>query len=328
MRFSRRTLTKITALGALLTLANVSQGQTAPPADWPNKAIRIVVGFPPGTAPDVFARMYGDQVSKKLGVPVVIDNKPGAATNLATDLVAKAPSDGYTVLYGLSTAFTLNPFIYSKLPFDPAKDLVPVATTMVQGLVLITNPKFPANNIRELVAAARAKPGSISHASYGAGSPSHMIAEWFKDEAKIDMLHVPYRTPPMTDLIGGQVDTLMEPISTAVPMIAGGRAKALAYSGATRHPSLPDVPTFAEIYPGLTVMSWHGIWAPSGVPTPIVNRLHAAFVEVTRDPEMQKRIKDLNVEPLGISRSEMSALVRRDAEIFSKIAKAKNITLD
>lgn len=325
---SRRVLSTAAVLGALLACSNVAYAQTAAPSDFPNKAIRIVVGFPPGTAPDVFARMYGDHISKKLGVPILIDNKPGAATNLATDLVAKAPGDGYTVLYGLSTAFTLNPFIYSKLPFDPAKDLVPVATTMVQGLVLITNPKFPANNVRELVAAAKAKPGAISHASYGAGSPSHMIAEWFKDEAKIDMLHVPYRTPPMTDLIGGQVDTLMEPISTAVPMISGGRAKALAYSGPTRHPAIPDVPTFAELYPGLSVMSWHGIWAPSSTPAAIVTRLHVAFLEAARDPDMQKRIKDLNVEPLGLSRPEMTAMVRRDADIFSKIAKAKNITLD
>ena len=328
MKISRRVLSLAMAASAATAALSLSPVAQAQPADYPNKAIRIVVGFPAGTAPDVFARMYSDFISKKMGVPILIDNKPGAATNLATDLVAKAPADGYTVLYGLSTAFTLNPFIYSKLPYNPDKDLVPVATTMVQGLVLITNPKFASTNIRDLVTAAKAKPGTYSHASYGAGSPSHLIVEWFKDEAKIDMLHVPYRTPPMTDLIGGQVDTLMEPISTAVPMITGGRAKALAYSGPTRHPAIPDVPTFAEIYPGLSVMSWHGIWAPSATPVAILNRLNAAFLEATRDPEMQKRIKDLNVEPLGISRAEMATMVKRDAEIFSKIAKAKNIALD
>jgi tripartite-type tricarboxylate transporter receptor subunit TctC len=297
-------------------------------ADWPAKPIKIVVGFPAGTAPDIFARMYGDYAAKKLGVAVLIDNKPGAGGNLSTDLVAKAPADGYTVLYALSTAFTLNPFIYTKLPFDADKDLVPVATTMRQGLVLITHPKFPVNNIKELVAAARAKPGAISHASYGAGSPSHLIVEWLKDEAKIFMLHVPYRASPVSDLVGGQVDTLMEPIATAFPLIAGGRAKALAYSGATRHPSLPEVPTLAEEVPGLSVMSWHGIWAPAATPPAVLTRLNAVLVEASKDAELQKRIKDLNVEPLATSRAEMDALVKRDAQIFGRIAKAKNIQVD
>lgn len=296
-------------------------------ADWPTKPVKIVVGFAAGTPPDIFARMYGDYASKKMGVPVVIDNKPGAAGNLSSDFVAKS-TDGYTFLYNLSTAFTINPFIYAKLPFDPQKDLVPVATTMRQGLVLIANPKYPANSIKELVANAKSKPGTISHASYGAGSPSHLIVEWLKDEAKIDMLHVPYRASPISDLLGGQVDTLMEPIATAYPLISGGRAKALAYSGTARHPSLPDVPTLSEVVPGLSVMSWHGIWAPAATPANVLTRLNAVLVEASKDADMQKRIKDLNVEPMSSTRAEMDALVRRDAEIFSKIIKAKNIRVD
>lgn len=312
--------------GLVLGLAaGFAQAQNA---EWPNKPIKIVVGFPAGTAPDIFARMYGDYASKKMGVPILIDNKPGAGGNLSADLVAKAPGDGYTFLYALSTGFTINPFIYSKLPFDPAKDLVPVATTMRQGLVLITNPKFPVNNINELVAAAKTKPGVMSHASYGAGSPSHLIVEWLKEEAKIDMLHVPYRTNPISDLVGGQVDTLMEPIATAFPMISGGRAKALAFSGTSRHPALPDVPTLAEAVPGLSVMSWHGIWAPAATPAAVLTRFNAVMVEASKDADMQKRIKDLNVEPLGISRAEMETMVRRDADIFGRIVKAKNIRVD
>jgi len=297
-------------------------------SDWPSKPIKIVVGFAAGTPPDIFARMYGEYAAKKLGVPVVIDNKPGAAGNLSSDTVAKSPADGYTFLYNLSTAFTINPYIYAKLPFDPEKDLVPVATTMRQGLVLITNPKFPANSIRELVNAAKAKPGTYSHASYGAGSPSHLIVEWLKDEAKIDMLHVPYRASPISDLLGGQVDTLMEPIATAFPLITSGRAKALAYSNSSRHPSLPDVPTLSEVVPGLSVMSWHGIWAPAATPANVLARFNSVLVEASKDADMQKRIRDLNVEPLGVTRAEMASLVRRDAEIFSRIVKAKNIRLE
>lgn len=328
MNFSRRVLLTATAMSAALALTHIAQAQSSAPADWPNKPIKIIVGFPPGTAPDVFARIYTDYVSKKLGVPVVIDNKPGASGNLSSDLVAKSPADGYTFLYSLSTAFTINPYIYAKLPFDPDKDLVPVATTIRQGLVLITNPKYPVNNMKELVAAAKAKPGAISHASYGAGSPSHLIVEWIKDEAKIDMLHVPYRTNPTIDLVGGQVDTLMEPISTAYPLIAGGRAKALGYSGVARHPSLPNVPTVAEAIPGLSVMSWHGIWAPAATPANVLTRFNALMVEASKDADMQKRIKDLNVEPLGVSRPEMVSMVKRDADIFSRIVKARNITVD
>lgn len=309
-------------LGLVCSLGNAQN------TDWPSKPIKIIVGFAAGTPPDIFARMYGDYVSKKLGVPVLIDNKPGAAGNLSSDAVAKSPADGYTVLYNLSTAFTLNPFLYAKLPFNPEKDLVPVATTMRQGLVLIANPKFPVNSIKELVAAAKAKPGFYSHASYGAGSPSHLIVEILKDEAKIDMIHVPYRASPIPDLIGGQVDTLMEPIATAMPLITSGRAKALAYSGPSRHPALPDVPTLAEVVPGLAVMSWHGIWAPSATPAPVLARLNSIFVEASKDADMQKRIKDLNVEPLGVSRAEMATLVSQDASMFGKIVKARNIRLD
>ena len=310
----------------LIALAGVATAQGT--GDWPNRPIKIVVGFAPGTPPDIFARLYGDYASKKLGVPVLIDNKPGAAGNLATDTVAKAPADGYTFLYNLSTAFTINPFIYSKLPFDPQKDLVPVATTMRQGLVLIAKPGLAAKSAKELVAAAKAKPGTISHASYGAGSPSHLIVEWLKEETGTDMVHVPYRTSPVPDVMGGQVDTVMEPIATAFPLISGGKVQALAYSGPARFAALPNVPTLSELVPGLTMMSWHGIWAASATPSPIVDRVNAVFVEGSKDPELQKKIRDLNSEPLGVSRAEMAAMMSRDSDIYGRIVKAKNIKVD
>lgn len=300
----------------------------APAGGWPSKPIRIVVGFAPGTPPDIFARLYGQYASTKLGVPVLIDNKPGAAGNLASDTVAKSPADGYTFLYNLSTAFTINPYIYAKLPFDPAKDLVPVATTMRQGLVLIAKPNTTSRSAKDLIAEAKAKPGTISHASYGAGSPSHLIVEWLKEETGVNMLHVPYRASPVADLAGGQVDTLMEPIATGFPLISGGKAVALAYSGPERFPALPDVPTLAELVPGLSMMSWHGIWAPSATPPAIVQRFNDVFVEASKDADLARRIRELNSEPLGLSRDEMAAAVRRDAEIYSRIVKAKNIRVD
>lgn len=321
MRSGIKTLVAL-VMGVACSLA-FAQG-----SEWPNKPIKIVVGFAAGTPPDIFARLYGDYVGKKLGVPVVVDNKPGAAGNLASDTVAKSPADGYTVLYNLSTAFTINPYIYSKLPFDPAKDLVPVATTMRQGLVLIGRPNLPVGSVKELVAAAKAKPNALSHASYGAGSPSHLIVEWLKDETGTEMTHVPYRASPISDLIGGQIDMVMEPIATAFPQISTGKVKALAYSGPSRFPALPDVPTLAETVPGLTIMSWHGIWAPAATPAAVLNRINAVFVEASKDADVSKRIRDLNSEPLGVSRAEMANMVRRDADIYSRIVKAKNIKVD
>ncbi|MES2483838.1 MAG: tripartite tricarboxylate transporter substrate binding protein [Pseudomonadota bacterium] len=310
---------------SMALLAGVSGAQTA---DWPTRPIKIVVGFAPGTPPDIFARLYGDYASRKLGVPVLIDNKPGAAGNLATDAVAKAPADGYTFLYNLSTAFTINPFIYGKLPFDPQKDLVPVATTMRQGLVLIAKPGLAAKSTQELMAAAKAKPGTISHASYGAGSPSHLIVEWLKEETGTEMVHVPYRTSPVPDVMGGQVDTVMEPIATAFPLISGGKVQALAYSGPTRFPALPNVPTLTETVPGLTMMSWHGIWTSSATPAAIVDKMNAVFVEGSKDADVQRKIRELNSEPLGVSRAEMASMISRDAGIYGRIVKAKNIRVD
>ncbi|HZF86383.1 MAG TPA: tripartite tricarboxylate transporter substrate binding protein [Burkholderiaceae bacterium] len=315
----------LAAAGLALAALSPSHAQTAA---WPNKPVRIVVGFAAGTPPDVFARMYGEYASRKLNTPFVIDNKPGSAGNLATDAVAKAPADGYTVLYNVSTAFTINPSIYGKLPFDAEKDLVPLATTMRQGLVLIAGPTFKADSLQALLELARARPGTITHASYGAGSPSHLIMEWFKDETKTNMIHVPYRTTPVPELIGGQVDLVLEPMASAYPLIASGKVKALAYSGPARHPAMPNVATFAEQVPQLSMMSWHGLWAPAATPPAVVERLHATFLAASQDPEMRKRITDLNSEPLGASREEMAAMVRRDSDIYGRIVKARNIRLD
>lgn len=312
----------------VLLLALASAHAPAQQADWPAKPVRIVVGFAAGTPPDIFARLYGDYASKKLGVPVIVDNKPGSAGNLASDVVAKAPADGYTVLYNLSTAFTINPHIYSKLPFNPAKDFVPVATTMRQGLVLIASPALQAKSLQDVVEQARTKPGSLSHGSYGAGSPSHLIMEWMKDETRTSMLHVPYRSTPINELIGGQVDLVLEPVATGFQMIESQRVKAVAYSGPQRHPAMPNVPTFAELVPGLSMMSWHGIWAPAATPAAVVERLHATLLAASKDPEMQRRIKELNSEPLSATRAEIGEMVRRDSEIYGRIVKARNIRVD
>jgi tripartite-type tricarboxylate transporter receptor subunit TctC len=320
--------TKHLLTASLALLASASATAQSAPASWPTRPVRVVVGFAAGTPPDVFARIYGEYAARKLGTPFVIDNKPGSAGNLAGDAVAKSSPDGYTVLYNVSTAFTINPSIYGKLSFDPAKDLAPVATTMRQGLVLVAGPQFKADSLKALLEQAKARPGAISHASYGAGSPSHLIMEWLKDETKTTMLHVPYRTSPIPDLLGGQVDLVLEPMATAYPLISAGKVKALAYSGPQRHPAMPNVATFAEVVPDLSMTSWHGIWAPASTPPAVAELLHATLLAASQDPEVQRRIKDLNSEPLGVSRSDMAAMVKRDADIYGRIVKARNIRVD
>jgi tripartite-type tricarboxylate transporter receptor subunit TctC len=317
----------------ILAAAALSAGLPAAPAwaqagAFPTRPIRIVVGFAAGTPPDVFARLFGAYLSTRVGQPVVIENRAGVAGNLATDAVARAPADGYTLLYNLSTGFTINPFIYRNLPFDPARDLVPVATTIRLGLVLIARNNLPANTLRDLVAVARARPNSITFGSYGAGTPSHLIMEWFKEQSGMQMVHVPYRASPMPDVIGGQIDTSMSPLPSAFPMINAGRVRALAYSGPARNPNLPDVPTLAEVAPGVAMMSWHGVWAPAGTPAALLDRLNALFVAASNNPDLARRIRELNSEPIGVSRAEMASMVQRDADIYGRIARTRNIRLD
>jgi len=327
MNRSRRTVTK--HLGAAMLAAGLySPMQAALAQAWPTRPIRIVVGFAAGTPPDVFARIYGEHASRTLGVPVVIENMPGAAGNLASAAGARSAPDGYTVLYNVSSAFTINPFVYANLPFDPARDLTPVATTLRLGLVLISNPAFQARSVPEVVTLARQRPGTVSYGSYGVGAPTHLIMELFKDRTGIEMLHVPYRTTPIPDLIGGQLNLALEPVPTAIPLITGGRVRALAYSGAQRHPTMPDVPTFAETVPGLSMTSWHGIWAPAATPPAVLDRLHTTLIAASRDAEVQRRIRELNIEPLGVSRAEMGEMIRRDASLFSAIVNRRNIRVD
>lgn len=309
-------------------IAAAASASTVRAQAWPAKPIRIVVGFAAGTPPDTFARLYGEFVGKRLGVPVVIENKAGAAGNLATDAVAKSAPDGYTFLYNVANAFTVNPFLYSKLPFNPDKDLVPVATSMSQGLVLVANNQVAANSLGELLQYARQNPGKISYASYGAGSYPHLMMEWVLEETHTQMLHVPYRSTPMNELIGGQVQVMIEPIATAYQFISSGRVKALAYTGAQRHPALPKVQTFGEVVPGVSLTAWHGIWAPARTPQPAIERFNAEMVSAAKDPEIAAKIRALQCEPLAASPAEIARMVQRDAAIFGRIVKAKNIKLD
>ena len=267
MKFSLRNLLVASALTAL------SAGAFA--QAWPAKPFKIVIGLPAGLAADVIARMYGEKLSKALGQPVVVDNKPGATGNIAQDFVAKAPADGYTLLYAVSNSFVSNPYAFNKLPFNVDKDFVPVAQTVRNGLYLVTSKDFPAKTVPDLAKLVRSNPGKYNYASYGVGGFPHLVMELVLNQEKLEMTHVPYKGGALQDVIGGSVPMVWEPAANAVPFIKEGRVRALAVWGyGKRHPATPTVPNIGEVVPGADVASFQGFWAPAGTPKEIVTRLN------------------------------------------------------
>jgi tripartite-type tricarboxylate transporter receptor subunit TctC len=295
---------------------------------WPNRPIRIVTPTPAGVGSDVFARIYADLLGRALKVPVVVENRPGALSTLGTDAVAKARPDGYTILFSTSNPFTMTPFLLPKLPYDPQADLVPVTHALRGGSFIIANASVPANNVEELVALAKKEPGRVSFASYGAGSTAHLGFELFQEASGIELLHVPFRQSPMPDIIGGQVMLGFEPPISALPNIKSGRIKAIAYTGHTRNPAMPGVPTLAESYPGLEVFTWLGFWVPAKTPPDIIERLHREIRAATAAPEMVKAMADAGLDPMSTNSAETTAIIRREADSLGRLIKAKGIRLD
>jgi tripartite-type tricarboxylate transporter receptor subunit TctC len=295
---------------------------------WPAKPIKLVNMGPPGSPPDTYGRIYADRLSKVLGVPVIVENRPGAGANLASDAVAKAPADGYTLLYTVSNAFVINPWIYSKLSFNPEKDLRPVSPILSQGAFIVVNNDLPVKSVKELVAYAKERPGKLAYASYGIGGFPHLAMELFCERAQVQMLHVPYKTGPLTDVVSGQVQLMVEPAASAIPMIRSGRVRAIAATSAKRHPQLPDVPTVAETYTEFALTGWHGIWAPAGVPNDIVQRLNSEITRISQSPEIRKQIMEMGSEPMTATTENMAAMVRSEAKLWGDLLKTKNITVD
>jgi len=311
------------AAATLLTW-NAAYAQQA----WPAKAIKLVNAGPPGSPPDTYGRIYAERLSKSLGVPVVIDNRPGVGGNLASDAVSKAPADGYTLLYNVSNTFTVNLHVYSKLPFNPQKDFRPVAPLISQGLFIVVNNDLPVKSVKELVAYAKQNPGKLAYGSYGTAGFPHLFMELFNQSAGVEMLHIPYKAAPTIDVISGQIQLLAEPAASAIPMIRSGKLRAIAFTGARRNPLFPDIPTVAETYPQVAVSGWHGIWAPAGVPSEIVQRLSAEITRITQSPEMQKQIVEMGSEPMVATPDAMASMVRAEAKLWGDLVKTKHITLD
>jgi tripartite-type tricarboxylate transporter receptor subunit TctC len=297
---------------------------------WPTKAIRFIVPLAAGGPGDVLARAIGLKVSDSVGQPVVIENRPGANTNIGHEVVAKSAPDGYTVLMTAST-LTINPALYPKLPFDAATSFVPITPFANTPLVLVVHPSLPVKSVKELVALAKARPGQLHFGSAGSGSTLHLAGEMFNSLAGVKLVHVPYKgvTGAFSDLLGGQIFIMFPGAPIALPQVQAGKLRALASTGAKRTPAAPELPTVAEAgLAGYEVTVWYGAFVPAGTPREIVQRLHDEIVKALDNAEIRKRWSALGAESISSSPEAFAAFVKTDIGKWAKVVKDSGAKLD
>jgi tripartite-type tricarboxylate transporter receptor subunit TctC len=292
--------------------------------DYPTRPVRIVVGFPPGVAPDIIARVIGQALSDRLSQQFVIENRPGAGSNIGAEIVVRAPPDGYTLLLAVSSG-AINATLYSNLSFNFIRDIAPVAMIGLGPFVMVINPKLPTKTVPEFIAYAKANPGKINMASQGNGLASHLMGELFKMMAGVNLVHVPYRDNFIADLIGGQVQVAFVPITNVIEQIRDGRLRALAVTTARRAELLSDVPAVGEFLPGYDATGWNGIGAPRGTPSAIVEKLNKEINAIVLDSTMRSRLVNLGVEPLTMTPAEFGKRIADDTEKWAKVIKFANV---
>jgi tripartite-type tricarboxylate transporter receptor subunit TctC len=315
-----------TLYGVLLAALLAGQACAQP---YPNRPVKLLVPFTPGGGTDILARIVGGKMSENMGQQVVVENRPGGNTLVATEVVVKSPPDGYTLILQTNN-LSANPTLYGgKMTFDTLKDLVPVSLVAGNPHVLVVNPAVPAKDLREFIALAKAKPGTLTFASAGSGTVNHLCGELLKTLAGVDMLHVPYKGSGsvMPDLLGGQVTALFAAMPNVRGHIRDGKLRAIAVTTPKRFRGLPEVPTFAESgYPGYDFSSWFGVLAPAGTPPAVVNRLHAEIVKALKDASVQEKLE--NYEIYGSTPDEFAAFIRTDIEKTAKIIQASGAKVD
>ncbi len=314
-------------LVAMLAVVALDAGAQA----YPSKPIRLICPYAPGGATDIISRAVAIELSKTLGQPVTVDNRPGAGANLGSEMAARSAPDGYTLLTSASSLHGITPFLYKKLNYDPNKDLAPVIVLAGFANVLVVNPAVPANSVKELIALVRAQPGRLTCASSGSGSTIHMSCEMFKHMLGLDITHVPYKGsgPAVTDLMGGQVNMMFDNIPSSITHIRSGKLRALATTGAQRAASLPDLPTIAESgVPGYESTAWFGIAVPAGTPKEIVARLNADGQKATKSPEFVKRMTDLGYEIVGGTPEQMASMIQDEYKRWGPIVNASGAKVD
>ena len=296
--------------------------------NYPAKPVRVLVGYAAGGSVDIVGRIFAQNLGEYFGQQFVVDNRPGAASNVAADIVSKAVPDGYTLLVSSAGSLGTNLAIYSRMPYDPLKDLAPIVLLLHQGNVLIVNPSVPSKNVKEFVALAKSKPGQLNYGSGGSGSSQHMSSELFQNVAGVKMLHVPYKggAPAITDLVGGQIDLIFAPMPEALPHLKTGRVRALGVTTARRSSILPELPTIAEAgLPGYDFDGWMGMVGPAGLSRELVMRLNAEANKALGANDVKTRLQDLGLELAGGTPEQLGAYMREQSAKMVKLAKDAGI---
>ena len=313
------------ATSALAQIASAGSG-----AAYPARSIRVIVGFPPGSGADITARVIGAKAGEALAQQVIVDNRPGAASNIAAELAAKAPADGYTLFIG-TVANTINATLYPRLPFDFARDFAPVALTTAAPNVLVVHTSVPAKSVKELIALAKIRPGQLNYASAGTGTAPHLSGELFNAMAGVRMVHIPYKgsPPAVTDLLAGEVALMFSPSSTVLPHVKTGRLRALAVTTAARLPSLPELPTVAESgLKGYETITWFGFVAPAKTPQAIVARLNAEIVKVLALPDVRNQFAIQGIEVIGGTPEQFASYIRDEIAKWAKVIRLSGAKAD
>jgi tripartite-type tricarboxylate transporter receptor subunit TctC len=324
MSHLRRALCHVFLAGLVLASGSAA-AQT-----YPSKPIRWIIPFPPGGAMDVMARAVAPKMAEALGQPVITENRPGAGGIIGSDVVAKAPPDGHTILI-VSIGQAVNPSLYPKMPFDPVKDFEPVSLVAIVPNVLVLHPSVKANTIPELIALAKAQPGKLTYASAGNGTSIHLAGELFASMAGIDIVHVPYKGsgPAVTDLLGGQVDLMFDSITSAKPHVQAGKLRALGVTSSRRSQALPNVPTIAEAgLKGYDVSPWFAVFVPAKTPKPVIDRLHTEITKALKMADIQERFATIGAEPIGGTPEQLAVHLKRETDRWSAIIRERNIKAD
>ena len=326
LHHNRRRLATL-GCGGLTALAVCAPGAVLAQTAYPSKPVRIVVGQAPGGATDLVARTLTGRLTEALGHSVIVDNRTGAAGSIGAGMVAKSAPDGYTLLL-VSSSFAINPSLYSKLPFDPLKDLAPVILLAEAPFLLVVHPSLPVRSVADLVKLARAKPDALNYASGGTGSSGHLAGELFKGAAGVNMVHVPHKGagPALTDTIAGQVDLTFASMISSLQHVRSSRLRALAVSSLTRFNSLPNVPTLDEVQPGYTsTVDWFGFLGPAALPQPIVTRLNAEINKALNSPDIKGKFEAQSVQIIGGTPEEFAATMKSEYAVYAKVAKSAGI---
>jgi tripartite-type tricarboxylate transporter receptor subunit TctC len=318
------------SLGAALCLAAGFMASGAQAQSYPTKPIRLIVPFPAGGATDLFARSLSQKLGERLGQSVVVDNKPGAGGTLGSDLAAKAPADGYTLLLSTTSTHSIGPNLNPKMPYDAMRDFTPISQVGNAPSIMLVPNNSPAKTVKEWIDHARQNPGRLNYASSGNGTIVQLTAELFKSQANVFVVHIPYKGTALAipDLVSGKVDVLFDSLPTGLPHVKEGRLRALGVTSAKRTPLAPDLPPISDVLPGYESTTWFGLFGPKGLPPEIVTRVNMAANQVLKDPEVVDRLTRLGIEPVGGTPAQFAAMLTTELAKWKKIINERKITLD